>query len=52
MAGGEAGTVGCNWVERVDGRIEVLPHIGQAEMNAGDQFVIQTPGGGGYGKPV
>jgi N-methylhydantoinase B/oxoprolinase/acetone carboxylase alpha subunit len=21
------------------------------EMNAGDIFVIETPGGGGYGKP-
>ena len=51
MAGGEAGAVGRNWVERVDGRIEPLPHIGQAEMQAGDQFVIQTPGGGGFGKP-
>ena len=51
MVGGEAGAVGRNWVERVDGRIEPLPHIGQAEMQAGDQFVIQTPGGGGFGKP-
>ena len=51
MAGGKAGAVGHNWVERVDGSTLTLPHIGQAEMQAGDQFVIQTPGGGGYGKP-
>jgi 5-oxoprolinase (ATP-hydrolysing) len=49
MAGGEAGAPGRNWVERSDGSVEPLPHIGQAEMQAGDVFVIRTPGGGGYG---
>jgi 5-oxoprolinase (ATP-hydrolysing) len=49
MAGGEAGALGENWVERSDGRIEKLDHIGQAEMATGDMFVIATPGGGGYG---
>ncbi|HET9644009.1 MAG TPA: hydantoinase B/oxoprolinase family protein, partial [Burkholderiaceae bacterium] len=49
MAGGSPGAVGRNTVERADGRIEVLDHIGSAEMAAGDVFVIDTPGGGGYG---
>jgi 5-oxoprolinase (ATP-hydrolysing) len=49
MAGGSAGAPGRNWVERVDGRHEELPHIGSAEMAPGDVFVIETPGGGGYG---
>ncbi len=49
LAGGAAGAVGACWVERVDGSVELLPHIGQAEMRLGDQFVIQTPGGGGFG---
>ncbi|MBT9492534.1 MAG: hydantoinase B/oxoprolinase family protein, partial [Paucibacter sp.] len=49
MAGGGAGAPGSNWVERSDGRIEPLPHIGQADMQAGDVFVIRTPGGGGFG---
>lgn len=49
MAGGGAGEVGRNWVERAGGAVENLPHIGQAEMAAGDVFVIATPGGGGYG---
>jgi 5-oxoprolinase (ATP-hydrolysing) len=49
MAGGEAGAVGENWVERADGRIERMPHLGQLEMQPGDVFVISTPGGGGYG---
>jgi 5-oxoprolinase (ATP-hydrolysing) len=34
---------------RGDGREERLGHIAQAEMAAGDSFVILTPGGGGYG---
>lgn len=48
-AGGQAGAVGENWVERRDGRIEKLDHIGQVEVEAGDVFVIRTPGGGGWG---
>ena len=32
-----------------DGRIEEMGHIGSVEMNPGDVYVIQTPGGGGYG---
>jgi 5-oxoprolinase (ATP-hydrolysing) len=51
MAGGSPGAVGVNRVERADGRIEVLGHIGSAQMQPGDDFVIETPGGGGYGAP-
>jgi 5-oxoprolinase (ATP-hydrolysing) len=51
MAGGAAGAVGENIVERADGRIEKLAHIGQVEVQAGDAMVICTPGGGGYGAP-
>ncbi|WP_066271047.1 hydantoinase B/oxoprolinase family protein [Hydrogenophaga palleronii] len=50
MAGGEAGQVGINRVQRADGSMEALGHIGQAEMRPGDIFEIHTPGGGGYGK--
>jgi 5-oxoprolinase (ATP-hydrolysing) len=49
MAGGRPGAVGINRVERADGRIETLSHIGSVEMAAGDVFVIETPGGGGWG---
>jgi 5-oxoprolinase (ATP-hydrolysing) len=51
MAGGQPGLVGINRVVRVNGGVEELGHIGQAEMNAGDVFEIHTPGGGGFGKP-
>jgi len=49
MAGGQPGALGINRVERADGRVELLGHIGSAEMTPGDLFVIETPGGGGYG---
>ena len=50
MAGGQPGAAGENLVERADGRVEALGHIGQVEMSPGDVFVIRTPGGGGYGQ--
>jgi 5-oxoprolinase (ATP-hydrolysing) len=49
MAGGLAGALGINRVERVDGSTQLLQHIGSAEMAPGDVFVVETPGGGGYG---
>jgi 5-oxoprolinase (ATP-hydrolysing) len=50
LAGGQAGALGINRVECADGRVETLQHIGSAEMQSGDVFVIETPGGGGYGR--
>ncbi len=50
--GGSPGALGINRIERSDGRIEVLDHIGSAAMEPGDVFVIETPGGGGWGKPA
>ncbi len=49
LCGGETGALGDNWIERSDGRVERVQHIGQADMQAGDIFVICTPGGGGFG---
>jgi 5-oxoprolinase (ATP-hydrolysing) len=51
MAGGAPGQVGRNWVERVDGTREDFGATFKVEMKEGDVFVIQTPGGGGFGKP-
>ena len=48
-AGGEPGALGRNWVERVDGTRDVLSGTARAEMRPGDVFVIETPGGGGFG---
>jgi 5-oxoprolinase (ATP-hydrolysing) len=49
MAGGKPGAAGRNWVERTDGRTEEMGHIGSVEMGIGDVYVIETPGGGGFG---
>ena len=51
MAGGSAGALGTNRVLRAGGGVEVLAHIGQAQMQSGDVFEIATPGGGGFGSP-
>jgi len=51
VAGGMPGAVGRNWVERIDGSREEFGATCAVEMAAGDVFVIQTPGGGGFGAP-
>ena len=49
--GGAPGAVGINRVERKDGKVETLSGTATVELGAGDAFVIETPGGGGFGKP-
>jgi 5-oxoprolinase (ATP-hydrolysing) len=49
LQGGEAGALGRNYVERSDGTVEELGSTAIVEMNAEDVFVIETPGGGGFG---
>ena len=49
MAGGEAGRAGRNSVRRADGSIEQLGSTATVQMEADDVFVIETPGGGGFG---
>jgi len=50
MAGGEPGAVGRNYVIRADGSHTELGSTDRTEMNPGDMFVIETPGGGGFGE--
>lgn len=50
MAGGEPGATGNNRVERTDGTITHLGGADGADVGANDVVVIETPGGGGYGK--
>jgi len=52
LNGGENGVLGRNYVERVDGKVEDLGSTATVEMQSGDVFVIETPGGGGYGTIV
>jgi 5-oxoprolinase (ATP-hydrolysing) len=49
LLGGGDGAVGANRVERADGHVETLAATASVELAAGDVFVIETPGGGGYG---
>jgi len=51
MAGGLPAKTGRNRVRRADGKVVELEACDQIEMNSGDCFVIETPGGGGYGNP-
>ena len=49
LAGGEDGAAGVNRIERADGARETLGSTAEVSMQAGDVFVIETPGGGGFG---
>ncbi|MEA3036869.1 MAG: hypothetical protein QOH04_2646 [Sphingomonadales bacterium] len=50
IEGGGDAKPGINQVVRKDGTVETLSATASAEMRDGDMFVIETPGGGGYGK--
>ena len=49
IAGGGAAAPGRNRIERCDGRVEELGGCAMVRVSPGDVFVIETPGGGGYG---
>ena len=49
VGGGEPGATGRNAVERADGTCQELEACDQVDMAKGDVFVIETPGGGGFG---
>ena len=49
LAGGGDGAPGRQWVERANGSTDILHGTDRAELAPGDVFVIETPGGGGYG---
>jgi 5-oxoprolinase (ATP-hydrolysing) len=50
IEGGSDAQGGRNWVERTNGTVEMLSATAYAEMRPGDRFVIETPGGGGFGR--
>jgi len=49
LAGGGPGMAGRNALERSSGEVEELGPTAEVDMAVGDIFVIETPGGGGYG---
>ena len=50
IKGGADAQAGRNWVERTDGTVEMLSATAYANVEPGDRFVIETPGGGGFGR--
>ena len=51
MAGGKPGALGRHWVEHADGSVTPMRGCDCVAVATGDVFVIETPGGGGYGSP-
>ena len=51
IEGGGDARPGVNRVLRANGAEDVLTATDSAELAAGDSFVIETPGGGGFGFP-
>ncbi|MBI3838867.1 MAG: hydantoinase B/oxoprolinase family protein, partial [Planctomycetia bacterium] len=52
LAGGAPGALGRNTLHRADGTLEHLGGRAQFQAQRGDVLVIETPGGGGYGRPA
>ena len=50
LLGGIAGKKGKNYVVKSDNSMEKLDSTATVQMQPGDMFVIETPGGGGYGE--
>jgi 5-oxoprolinase (ATP-hydrolysing) len=50
LDGGESAETGRNWIERLDGRREEFAATFSSAVAPGDVIVVQTPGGGGFGK--
>lgn len=49
LQGGTPGKVGKNYVVKKDGTVKPLEGTATEKMLSGDTFVIETPGGGGFG---
>jgi 5-oxoprolinase (ATP-hydrolysing) len=50
LAGGSPGAMGRNYLVKTDNTQVVLGSQAHVDVEAGDCLVIETPGGGGYGK--
>ena len=51
LAGGAPGALGRHWVERADGSVTEMRGCDSVKLEPGDTFVLETPGGGGFGPP-
>ncbi|MCI0666628.1 MAG: hydantoinase B/oxoprolinase family protein, partial [Methylococcaceae bacterium] len=48
---GSPGKSGRNRIERIDGSVVELGGCARTEVQPGDRIIIETPGGGGFGRP-
>ena len=51
MAGGSPGALGRHWMAHPDGSVTPMSGCDSVQAAAGDVFVVETPGGGGFGRP-
>ena len=49
LAGGAPGALGRHWVERADGSVTEMRGCDSVQLEPGDTFILETPGGGGFG---
>jgi len=49
LAGGGDGATGVNRLLRAGGAAQELPACASGEVGAGDEILVETPGGGGFG---
>jgi N-methylhydantoinase B len=52
LAGGEAGSAGRASVIRQNGLVEEMPGKFSTHLRSGERIRIESPGGGGWGRPV
>jgi 5-oxoprolinase (ATP-hydrolysing) len=50
LRGGGAGATGKTSILRADGTREVLDSCATADVHPGDSIIVETPGGGGFGR--
>jgi 5-oxoprolinase (ATP-hydrolysing) len=49
LQGGSPGKTGGNRIIRYEGTEELLAGCAETHVNPGDEIIIETPGGGGFG---
>lgn len=52
LAGGAPGAIGVNTIIRSNGAVQLLSGCDVVNMSIGDTFVVETPGGGAYGRLI
>jgi N-methylhydantoinase B len=52
LAGGEDGAPGTTSIIRHDGSLEQMPGKFSTRLQSGERIRIESPGGGGWGRPI